>query len=344
MDIIDLKEYLDIVLNMEKNIYLQNRLMSQMQSRSEQLGQAHTYQEPPAPINANTFVAGLAGGVFSIILSIIGYFILQRGLQLGDDINGLGDIGVWLIGIIEVVFGGSLLLSGVVGTVVCVVYMFGSMIEDAKSYWREKSAYDIAMQNYERNIRADKERVRKEQIEKAVLSSEIQLLQKQNRDSKQNLQTIYSKNIIFPKYRNLVMVCSIYEYICAGRCTTLEGHEGAYNILEMEIRLDRIITQLNLVVDRLDAIRNNQYMLYSAIQETNRQAAQILESTNSVVNRLQDFQGQTDELVARITSVEKNSALATYQTQSIQKELRYMNRMNYLSGKYDDVFYNSPPS
>ena len=45
----------------------------------------------------------------------------------------------------------------------------------------------------------------------------------------------------------MVMVCSLYEYVCSGRCDTLAGHEGAYNIWEMEIRLDKIVTQLGLV-------------------------------------------------------------------------------------------------
>mgnify|MGYP001864484039 FL=1 len=82
--------------------------------------------------------------------------------------------------------------------------------------------------------------------------------------------TIYDKNIIFPKYRRLPLVCSLYEYFCSGRCSTLEGHEGAYNILEMEIRLDRIITQMDMVITRLESIRDGQYVLYSAIQDSNR--------------------------------------------------------------------------
>ena len=68
------------------------------------------------------------------------------------------------------------------------------------------------------------------------------------------------------------MVCSLYEYIRAGRCTELEGHEGAYNILETEIRLDRIILQLDKVVAQLEQIKHTQFMLYSAVQESNQPA------------------------------------------------------------------------
>lgn len=326
IDIVDLKEYLDIVINMEKNIYLQNSLISQMKSRSEQLGHPHIYQKPIEP-NSN----GGTRTVVSGILTFIGFFLLCWGLQLCS-----ADSEGFLLGLIVLCFGGVLFLYGVIMSI--------DMIKKDDSFLNEKDKYDVEYAEYERNISADKERIRKEQLEKAVLFSEIQLLQKQNKDSKQNLEKIYSQNIIFPKYRNLTMACSIYEYICAGRCTTLEGHEGAYNILEMEIRLDRIITQLDLVITQLDAIRNNQYMLYSIIQETNQQVSQILESTNYVMDNLQDFYGQAEELVKRIASVEKNSELASYQAENLQKELHYMNRMNYLSGKYNNVFYNLPPS
>lgn len=62
-------------------------------------------------------------------------------------------------------------------------------------------------------------------------------------------------------------MCSLYEYICAGRCSTLEGHEGAYNLYETEMRLDQIITRLDKVIANLGAIRENQFMLFSAIQD-----------------------------------------------------------------------------
>ena len=334
MDTDDLKEYLDIVVTMEKNIYLQNSLISQMRERYAQLGQAHIYNEPTAPKDSSG--GGIVAAIMNGGLAFIGFLLARWGLQLIYGSDSLGS----LLGVVVSFLGGIFLMLGVFMEIA----MFGADARAKERYLEEKRSYDIAYAEYEENIRMDKERVRKEELEKKVLSLEILLLQEQNKNSRQNLEQIYSPNIIFPKYRNLVMLCSIYEYICAGRCTTLEGHEGAYNILEMEIRLDRIITQLDLVIARLDVIRNNQYMLYSAIQETNQQITQILKSTNYVMDSLQNFRGQAEELIAIINSVEKNSMLATYQAENMQKELHYMNRMNYLSGKYNNVFYNVPPS
>lgn len=334
MDLKDLKEYLTIVIDMEKNIYLQNNLISQMQDRIKHLGQAHVYQKPTMHVESS-------GGFWIVecimgsVLALIGFLALRWGLKLVDS-----NFAAFLPGIFVLVLGGASLLGGI-----------GSFFRglwdksnDAENYLKAKNNYDVAYAQYERDIHADQERVQIELLVKAILSSNLESLVKQNEKSKRNLEYIYSVDIIYPKYRNLIMVCSIYEYICSGRCNALEGHEGAYNILEMEIRLDHIIIQLDQVIDKLDAIQVNQYLLYSAIQETNQQVAQILQSVNSALNGLLNFYEQTEELSARIVSMEKNSALMAYWAQSIQKELQYMNRMNYFLGKYNGVFYNLPPS
>lgn len=126
------------------------------------------------------------------------------------------------------------------------------------------------------------------------------------------------------------MICSIYEYLCSGRCTALEGYEGAYNILETEIRLDCIITRLDQIVAKLDAIQRNQYMLYSIITETNHQFVHILKSENDMIDILESFHGQEEELNARISLIQGNSSLKAYQAQSLQEEDQYMERVNSL--------------
>ena len=146
------------------------------------------------------------------------------------------------------------------------------------------------------------------------------------------------------------MVCSLYEYICAGRCTELEGHEGAYNIIETEIRLDHIILQLDKVIAQLEQIKNNQFMLYSAVQESNHRASLIQRDLDCMAGSLDGLYTTTAQLNAnaaqlnaRITELQETSALTAYHTERTQKELAYMNRMDYLSGRNDNVFWNHPP-
>ena len=154
---------------------------------------------------------------------------------------------------------------------------------------------------------------------------------------------MYSYNIVFPKYRNYVMVSSIYEYLCAGRCTTLEGHEGAYNILELEIRLDRIITQLDRILQNLAAIQANQYTLYTCLQESNQKIGMLLQEESRMADSLQGLGSQTATMNARLADMQKSSELTNYLAECNQRELHYMNRMNYLAGHYDNPYGNYTP-
>ena len=43
---------------------------------------------------------------------------------------------------------------------------------------------------------------------------------------------LYAYDVIFGKYRDVVALSSFYEYLMSGRCTSLVGATGAYNIYE----------------------------------------------------------------------------------------------------------------
>lgn len=85
-----------------------------------------------------------------------------------------------------------------------------------------------------------------------------------------SLEELYDMNVIFPKYRNLVAITSINEYLMSGRCYELEGPDGAYNLYETELRQNLIINKLSDIVDNLEKIRDNQYSLYEVLKNSNR--------------------------------------------------------------------------
>lgn len=333
MNTADLKEYLGMVVDMEKNIFLQGQTIKTMTARIDRLGNPIAYQRPTPP-EIKERKSEVATFVF---LAIIGISLIAWGKKWFWGQNKFfAAIGIFM--------GVFFLLMDVIDAIAC-------RLDDEKELERVRQKqieYDRNYQEYQRLTRKDEQRVERELIEKAALSADLQRIQAQNAESRQRLERIYTANVIFPKYRNLSMVCSLYEYICAGRCTTLEGHDGAYNILEMEIRLDRVITQLDQVIAKLGAIQANQFMLYSAIQESNQRSAQILESTNHMADQLQSMGShmeiQSAQFQAQLADLQKSSALTAYQAERTQKELHYMNRMNYLSDKYDDVFFNLPPT
>ena len=128
---------------------------------------------------------------------------------------------------------------------------------------------------------------------------------------KNSLEHIYSANVIYPKYRNLVAVTTIYEYLASGRCDTLEGADGAYNLYEMELRQNIVIGQLSSVLDSLEQIKSNQFTLYSEIAESNRKSAELLSDISDNV----EFNRYASEETAKANAaVAQNTEATKYYT------------------------------
>ena len=128
----------------------------------------------------------------------------------------------------------------------------------------------------------------------------------------------------------------------------MEGAHGAYNILEMEIRLDKIIVKLDDIIYNLKNIANNQYTLYTAIEESNRQTNILIDSTNRITDALYNINDrmklQEEAIDRHIRKLQSTSEIEAYYLEQTQKELHYKNRMDYLLGRNDGVFFNAPPN
>lgn len=96
------------------------------------------------------------------------------------------------------------------------------------------------------------------------------------------LEEHYSQGIVFPKYRNLVAISAIDEYLSSGRCEKLEGAEGAYNLYEMELRQNIVIGQLSSIINNLEKIKNNQYSLYHELTQANNTVNKILAEVRNI--------------------------------------------------------------
>lgn len=121
--------------------------------------------------------------------------------------------------------------------------------------------------------------------------------------SKSLLEKFYASEIIYPKYRTLPALTSIYEYFMTGRCTELTGPHGAYNLYEDELRKDTVISQLNTVIENLEQIRQNQYMLYQQVKA-------IQENTAVIASELKQIKGYTIQ-IAQLTALNAYYAALT---------------------------------
>ena len=105
---------------------------------------------------------------------------------------------------------------------------------------------------------------------KKIITEKISQAQTLLKDMYNCRANLYSYDVIYKKYRSLIPLATMYEYLDSGRCRYLEGAHGAYNLYERELRM-------HMIYDRLDDIRYNlvniydtQRLLYDELQTLNR--------------------------------------------------------------------------
>lgn len=184
-----------------------------------------------------------------------------------------------------------------------------------------------------------------EKAKNAWIEAEIARCDELLRDSYKTLNELYSYNVIFAKYRDFVSVSTFYEYLCSGRCASLEGVNGAYNLYENEIRLNAIINKLDIVIESLDQIKANQFTIYSAIQQTNQQLSSLNIKMSKAVSELSNMHSTIKESAKDMTTyikdmttymeqIEKNTAVSAYNSEVTafysKKTAELTNAMGYL--------------
>lgn len=169
----------------------------------------------------------------------------------------------------------------------------------------------------------------KELLDKEITEAET-LLQK----SYAARNELYAYNVIFGKYRNIVALSSIYEYLMSGRCASLEGADGAYNIFEGEIRADRIIAQLDAVNSSLDQIKQNQYMLYTEMSSVNSSLASLNKTMDEALTSIKNMEVDTKNISKSSDIIAKNAAAIAYNTEVTayysKKTAELTNALGYL--------------
>ena len=143
-----------------------------------------------------------------------------------------------------------------------------------------------------------------------------------------DLNRAYSCNVIYPTYRNLVAVTSFHDYLQSNRCDRLDGHEGAYNIFNVEARLDKIITRLDQIGSQLEAIRHTQYMLYTTVKESNRQLEVLSGAAQNMTQRLDTMAANASVTNAQLEKLNYNTELIKFNTDQTRQEVRLRNRMD----------------
>lgn len=126
------------------------------------------------------------------------------------------------------------------------------------------------------------------------------------------LKKLLKSGILHPKYWDFVAVSSIYEYLSTGRCSTLEGGDGAYNLYEAEILANRVIDQLDAVIDSLNTIKRNQYLMYNVLTSINRNIEDISQKMSVAVDALSHLESDVSSIKETTEMIEYNTAKSAY--------------------------------
>lgn len=264
-----LKEYIGNIYKLEVSLYNQRAFFARIQDEINRLS-AYTGQELELTYSTRGYIkiGGIIGG--AVFGGSIGTLISVFGLHANTP---------------ERVFRGMAVGAGIGILIVILNALYEVSIAKANNKKINKSNQQISMSN-ERGYKVNDQKI-------FILSQELSAIRKSYSKTKFILDKYYEKNIIYPKYRNLVAVSSIYEYFLSGRCSCLKGHEGAYNLFELESRQNIIINKLDEVILHLERIENNQHMLYSAIQDGNSKTERLSQEISQAADNLQRIENNT---------------------------------------------------
>lgn len=270
----ELKEYTRRIKELEVSIYTQKRLMKEhkhivsMQKPSKPIDNKSKIKMPLKP-EYNRFVKENTGLKTSIMWAIAGIIF---GLMVAfiDFVVGAVVIlgcGIWLLCAIEkkVINKKETKIGIELFDDAMINYnkemeIYNKKVEQAECEYKYKIAeYNDGISAYDKKMTN-------------VTNEHDELLRK----LENALEKLYNEDIIFQKYRNMVAITTINEYLESGRCYALEGPDGAYNLYEMELRQNIVIGQLSSVINNLEQIRNNQYMLYKEIKNSNEKIDEII--------------------------------------------------------------------
>lgn len=273
------KEYIKNIKNLEVECYQLNLLHTELFKRLSQLKQkVDTLSKQSIPQKKETVISHIFTGIFlmipgAIVGLVVGFLVWAFGgegflynFEHGRDVplKPYLYIGALVAALIALIFG----LSNIIGI-------------KKRNKTRQQEDQD---QEHRRKDNLQYFNDLYQQLQQSIKECDAKRAQTYSL-----LNEYYRLNFIYPDYRGLVPICMIYQYLDSGRCSTLTGHEGAYNLYESELRMNKILGKLDDIIVRLDEIRDNQRVLVSELRQSNKNIEYLCNSVDAI--------GETTELI-----------------------------------------------
>lgn len=304
------KQYLREVCYYEKNLLTIDLSIERLKAQMSGLGTSRHIQKP-----SKGTVDSRSKAVSALIPSAV-----------------MGFIPILVISLLAAFYSGIIWVGAaafVVLYVIWYVFIFCILDSDRKKKNREiQERNDRVQADYEEVVREENRRLEIENIQKQSLACDISNFEIDRDICSRTLDDLYACNILHPKYRNFVAAASFYDYFDTGRCSSLEGTNGAYATYELESRLDKIISRLDQVLSELELIKQNQAMLYSAVIDAQSQANLLASETLNGINRIAErTDTQLYQLAENQRLIEYNTRIAAESAETLKHVTLYKERV-----------------
>lgn len=332
-----LKEYLNKVMELEKDIYLTDRTIEELGEEKKRMPKLEEVIQPKLE---KIYEVPDAPGFGS---KYIGAFCKPNATQIG--ITAAGWIVFWILFqnfFLGLFFG---LLSYVLSTLIPVFTESDLESEKYKSEMerieraekrnmRKRAEYNNAVEQARRKY--DRECQKKPLIDNEI-DNQIVELRKSRVDTMEALEKLYDLDIIYSKYRSIVPISRFCEYIESGRRDKLQGADGMYDLYEQELMAKAIVgglgeinknilTMGEAILDvsrQLAGVQHNQMLLYNAINESNEIAKDIRSNTRDILEKnaemamsMRTIQERTDAIHA---AMQKEAAVTNTNIKKMRK-------------------------
>ena len=177
-----------------------------------------------------------------------------------------------------------------------------------------QSQYEREIQRFNREIKAIELKEEKNKIIREELRAVIAENERTGERIRDELKELYDRNIIHEKFRAMVAVTQIYEYLDVGVCNALEGADGAYAMYYNDIRTEKIcngIQQLKTAMEiGLGKLMASQNTMCQLLSDTNNSIRQMDTSLQTKISALQSDVGRVSDGVSGLRDSVLDSAVA----------------------------------
>lgn len=145
--------------------------------------------------------------------------------------------------------------------------------------------------------------------------SEIEEAEKTLKQMIQIKKAFYESGIVYKKYQDIVALSTFNEYLTSGRCDSLEGNNGAYNLYETELRANLIISKLDDIVVSLEKVKENQFYIYSELRNVNKEIKDMNSKMEKMAQTIENMENSILHIEMSTQNAAVNSNIIAYNTE-----------------------------